>query len=65
MAARADRAIKNFLETFPFFAVAVLALALQGSLSAQTALGAELYFWGRLVYLAAYLIGVPYLRTVV
>jgi uncharacterized MAPEG superfamily protein len=65
IAARADRASRNFLETFPFFAVAVLALAVQGSFTANTALGVELYFWGRLVYLAVYLIGIPYLRTVV
>jgi uncharacterized MAPEG superfamily protein len=65
VAARADRASRNFLETFPFFAVAVLALAVKGSFNAHTALGVELYFWGRLVYLAVYLVGIPYLRTVV
>jgi uncharacterized MAPEG superfamily protein len=65
IAARADRASRNFLETFPFFAVAVLALAVKGSADAHTAFGVELYFWGRLVYLAVYLAGIPYLRTVV
>jgi uncharacterized MAPEG superfamily protein len=65
MAARAERARGNFLETFPFFAAAVLALAAQGLQSAQTAMGAELYFWARLVYLPVYLIGIPYLRTLV
>jgi uncharacterized MAPEG superfamily protein len=65
MAARAERARGNFLETFPFFAAAVLALAVQGLHSAQTAMGAELYFWARLVYLPVYLIGIPYLRTMV
>lgn len=65
IAARADRAGRNFLETFPFFAVAVLALAVKGSANAHTAFGVELYFWGRLAYLAVYLAGIPYLRTVV
>jgi uncharacterized MAPEG superfamily protein len=65
MAARAERASGNFLETFPFFAAAVLALAAQGLHSAHTAMGAELYFWARLVYLPLYLIGIPYLRTLV
>jgi uncharacterized MAPEG superfamily protein len=65
IAARADRASRNFLETFPFFAVAVLALAVKGSANAHTALGVELYFWGRLAYLAVYLAGIPYLRTAV
>jgi uncharacterized MAPEG superfamily protein len=62
---RADRASRNFLETFPFFAAAVLAVVLQGSTSAQTALGTELYFLARVVYLPVYLIGIPYVRTLV
>ena len=65
MAARAERARGNFLETFPFFAAVVLALAAQGLHSAQTAMGTELYFWARLVYLPVYLIGIPYVRTLV
>jgi uncharacterized MAPEG superfamily protein len=64
-AARADRANRNFLETFPFFAAAVLAVALQGSNSARTLMGSELYFWARLVYLPVYLIGIPYVRTLI
>lgn len=64
-AARADRARWNFLETFPLFAAAVLAVLLQASNTARTALGAELYFWARLVYLPVYVIGIPYLRTLV
>ncbi len=65
LAARAGRASKNFLETFPFFAVAVLAVAMAGRASDSTALGAELYFWGRVLYLPVYLIGIPYVRTLV
>jgi uncharacterized MAPEG superfamily protein len=65
IAARADRASRNFLETFPFFAVAVLALAVKGPANAHTAFGAELYLWGRILYLAIYLAGIPYLRTLV
>jgi uncharacterized MAPEG superfamily protein len=33
--------------------------------STRTALGTELYFWARLVYLPVYIIGIPYLRTLV
>jgi uncharacterized MAPEG superfamily protein len=62
-AARARRANLNFLETFPFFAAAVLAVVLTQRNGASTALGAQLYFWGRLVYLPVYTIGIPYLRT--
>jgi uncharacterized MAPEG superfamily protein len=64
-AARAARASLNFLETFPFFAAAVLALAIKGVSSGHTLLGAELYFWARLVYLPVYIIGIAYLRTLV
>jgi uncharacterized MAPEG superfamily protein len=33
--------------------------------TAHTALGAELYFWARLAYLPIYIVGIPYLRTLV
>jgi len=64
-AARADRASKNFLETFPFFAAAALGAVLAHANTPHTALGAELYFWARLAYLPIYIIGIPYLRTAV
>ncbi len=63
IAGRLDRASRNFLETFVFFAAAVLAVLLTQKADAQTALGAQLYFWARLVYLPLYAAGVPYLRT--
>jgi uncharacterized MAPEG superfamily protein len=65
VAARAQRANRNFLETFPFFAAAVLAVVLLKTNSPQTALGAQLYFWARVAYLPIYLIGIPYLRSLV
>jgi uncharacterized MAPEG superfamily protein len=65
VAARAVRANANFLETFPFFAAAVLALVLAKQNTAHTALGAQLYFWARAAYLPVYLIGIPYLRTLI
>ena len=64
-AARAARASVNFLETFPFFAAAVLAVVLTKANTPHTALGAELYFWARLAYLPIYIIGIPYVRTLV
>ena len=65
IAARATRANHNFLETFAFFAAAVLAVTLANRASPHTALGSELYFWARVVYLPIYLIGIPYVRTLV
>lgn len=65
IAARVDRALHNFLETFPFFVVAVLVVTLTQRNSAATVLGAQLYFWARLVYVPVYASGIPYLRSVV
>lgn len=64
-AARLDRANRNFLETFPLFAAAVLCVVLADRDTAQTALGAQIYLWARVVYLPVYAIGIPYLRSAV
>ena len=63
VAARMDRAFKNFLETFPFFAVAVLAVLVTGRSNGDTAMGAQLYFWARVAYVPLYAAGIPFLRT--
>ena len=65
VAGRLDRARANFLETFAFFAALVLVVVALGRQDATSALGAQLYFWGRLVYLPVYAAGIPYLRTLV
>lgn len=65
VAARVDRALRNFLETFAFFAAAVLAVVAAGRGNADTALGAQLYFWARLAYVPVYAAGIPYLRTAI
>jgi uncharacterized MAPEG superfamily protein len=64
-AARIDRASRNFLETFAFFAAAAIAVVVAQRTNASTALGVQLYFWARVVYLPVYAIGIPYLRTLV
>ena len=64
-AARAARASANFLETFAFFAAALvcaIAIDRQGD---RAVLGAQLYFWARLAYLPIYVIGIPYVRSLV
>jgi uncharacterized MAPEG superfamily protein len=65
VAARAARASWNFLETFPFFAALVLGVVLAQKNTHYTELGTELYFWSRVVYLPVYMLGIPYLRTLV
>lgn len=65
VAGRSERAFKNFQETFVFFAAAVLTVVAAQRMSASTALGAQLFYWARVAYLPVYLIGIPYLRTLV
>lgn len=65
VAGRVNRGFRNFLETFPMFAVAVLAVVLAGRGDAQTALGAQIYFWARVAYIPAYASGVPYVRSAI
>lgn len=62
---RMDRALRNFLETFGFFAVAVLAVVATQRSNAHTVLGAQLYFWARLAYVPLYAAGIAYLRTLI
>jgi uncharacterized MAPEG superfamily protein len=64
-AARAARASSNYLETFPFFAASILAVVVAQKSSSHTALGAEVYLGARLAYLPIYIVGIPYLRTLV
>ena len=63
LAARLVRAQSNFMETFPFFAAAVLVCHAAGRESALSLWGAQLFLWGRIVYLPLYAFGVPYVRT--
>lgn len=61
--ARMLRAQANLFETLPLFAAAVLAAAVAGRLGFKTMLGANLYFWARLIYVPLYAAGVPVVRT--
>ncbi|MFA0922151.1 MAPEG family protein [Xanthomonas fragariae] len=65
VAARLERALRNYLETFPIFAAAVLAVSVAGRTSADTALGVQLYLWARVAYVPVYSAGIPYLRSAI
>jgi uncharacterized MAPEG superfamily protein len=65
IAGRLDRALKNYLETFPLFAALVLAAHVAGRHDALTEWGAHLYFWGRAAYLPIYAAGIPLVRSLV
>ena len=65
LAGRLMRAQANLFETLPIFAAAVIMAHIAGKDGQLTALGAHLYFFGRLIYLPLYAFGVPYIRTLV
>ena len=64
VAGRLQRALRNFLETFAFFAAAVLTADAVNRHGAMPVWGAHLYFWGRLVYFPLYMAGIPVARTI-
>ena len=61
---RFKRAFQNFRETFVYFAVAVLVVTILNKTNSTTALGAEIFFWARLIYVPIYAAGVAFVRTV-
>lgn len=65
VAGRLDRALRNFLETFPLFAAVVLVAHVSDTHNALTWWGAQLYFWPRVAYVALYAAGVPLIRSLV
>jgi uncharacterized MAPEG superfamily protein len=60
---RIDRNFRNYMETFPFFAAAVLAAEIAGTHTEMTRWGAIAYLGGRLLYTVFYVTGVPGVRS--
>jgi uncharacterized MAPEG superfamily protein len=63
-AARIQRALRNYLETFPAFIALALVLAVTETGNGTSALGSAVYFWARIAYIPAYASGVPLVRSV-
>ncbi len=63
LAERADRAAKNTLENFILFAALATAALAAAPSSAQVLLGAQIFFWARVVYLPVYYLGIQGVRT--
>ncbi|HEY2710608.1 MAG TPA: MAPEG family protein [Caulobacteraceae bacterium] len=61
---RAQRALENFKETYPAFIALALGLLVSGHTGGNGALGAWLWFGGRIAYLPLYILGVPWVRSV-
>lgn len=65
VAGRAERALRNYLETYPAFAVLAVALVASGRADGVGLIGGGLWLAARIVYLPLYLAGVPYWRSLV
>ncbi|MBF9029006.1 hypothetical protein HKCCE3408_01240 [Rhodobacterales bacterium HKCCE3408] len=65
VAARIQRSLRNYIETFPGFVAIALVLAVSGRGNETSALGAAIWFWSRVVYIPAYAIGIPLIRSIV
>jgi uncharacterized MAPEG superfamily protein len=64
-AGRLRRALANYLETWPAFAILAIVLTVTGRTDGLSATGAALWFWARVAYLPVYALGIPWLRTLV
>ena len=64
-AGRAARAHHNMLESLVLFAALVLIAVAAGKTDASTLLGAQIFFWARLVYAVVYIAGIAWVRTAV
>jgi uncharacterized MAPEG superfamily protein len=62
---RADRTYLNAVEVFAPFAALVIVAHLAGKANAITAFWTICFFWLRLAHAVVYLLGVPYVRTVI
>jgi uncharacterized MAPEG superfamily protein len=65
IAGRAERALRNYLETFPLFAAAILVVSVANTHSWLTVWGAHFYFWGSIVYAILYTADLPLARSLV
>ena len=63
VAGRLERALRNFGETFPLFAAAVLIVHAAGLAGDLSRIGAFMYVGGRAAYLPLYASGLPWVRT--
>jgi uncharacterized MAPEG superfamily protein len=65
LAGRADGVARNTLENLVLFVALALVAHAAGATNPRVTLGADVFFWARLVYVPVYLAGIPFLRTAV
>ena len=59
----AERTARNTLENFVLFAAIALVAQAAAAQSPRLLLGAQIFFWSRIVYIPVYYAGIRYLRT--
>lgn len=62
---RADRAVRNILETYPVFAASALAVVVAGGSSGLSEAGAIIYVVARALYLPAYILPLGPIRSLI
>ncbi len=65
VAARLDRAFRNYMETFPLFAAALLAAVVAQKTGPLTLWGAALFVAARALYVPIYAAGIQMVRSIV
>jgi uncharacterized MAPEG superfamily protein len=65
LAGRAERTARNTLENFLLFAAIALVAQAAAAHSPHLLVGAQIFFWSRVVYIPVYYAGIKYLRTAV
>ena len=62
-AGRAQRAHRNMLENLVLFTALIAIAHFANKANDAVVLGAQLFFWARLVYAGVYIAGLPWVRT--
>lgn len=65
LAGRAERAARNMLENLVLLVALITAARLAGASQHAVDLGAQIFFFSRLLYFPVYLAGIVYLRTAI
>jgi len=65
MAGRAVRTVENSIAAIALFAPAILVLHATNGFNGTTLMAAQIFLLARLAFVPVYLVGIPYLRTVV
>jgi uncharacterized MAPEG superfamily protein len=63
LARRAQRAHANMMENLPLFIALVLVAHISNRANGTSLMGEQIFFWARLLHGIVYVIGIPWVRT--